>query len=99
MEVCQADFQRLEEVREGIVNASKHGNASAVDVRVSVIEGAVEVVVEDNGSGTNFRGAASDSRDPVAARLNELLESDYQVRLVDTVRSGARLQVVIPVGK
>ncbi|MGB3676796.1 MAG: hypothetical protein WA988_20390, partial [Candidatus Nanopelagicales bacterium] len=86
-------------VREGIVNASKHGNASAVDVRVSLIEGAVEVVVEDNGSGTNFRGAASDSRDPVAARLNELLESDYQVRLVDTVRSGARLQVVIPVGK
>jgi len=85
-------------VREGVVNASKHGNASAVDAQVSVIEGAVEVVVEDNGSGTNFRGAASDSRDPVAARLNELLESDYEVRLVNTVRSGARLQVRIPLG-
>lgn len=88
-------------VRESLVNAVRHGEASAVRVRICRgEEGALSITVADNGQGFPFQGRYSQKE--LAERkwgprtLLERVTSLQGTLTIDSSSSGARLDIAIP---
>lgn len=88
-------------VRESLVNAVRHGEASAVRVRITRGEGDdLSITVADNGQGFPFQGRYS--HDELAERkwgprtLLERVISLQGTLTIDSSSSGARLDIAIP---
>ncbi|HEX6900579.1 MAG TPA: sensor histidine kinase [Thermoanaerobaculia bacterium] len=88
-------------IRESLVNAVRHGEASAVRVRIARDEtGALSITVADNGQGFPFQGRYSQTE--LAERkwgprtLLERVTSLQGTLTVDSSSSGARLDIAIP---
>lgn len=84
--------------RESIVNAAKHGNASAVTANLVMRSEAVHISVDDNGRSADKRVGLDLERGTSGAGLDEILGPEYPMRLYTNPRSGARLEVIIPTG-
>ena len=74
-------------VEEGIANAVRHGNAMQVTVRVRECGGAVEIVVDDDGSGPQPRSVSGLGQAMIAAHS----------RSWSLARDGARTRLVVEV--
>jgi signal transduction histidine kinase len=87
-------------VHEALVNAARHGGASAVSVRVEERDGAVVIVVADNGRGFAFRGRHDlEALNRMQAGPVSLKERTAALRgglLIDSHGSGARLEITLP---
>ncbi|HSG39303.1 MAG TPA: sensor histidine kinase [Thermoanaerobaculia bacterium] len=88
-------------VRESLVNAVRHGEASAVRVHISrESEGALSITVADNGQGFPFQGRYSQeelTRRRLGPRtLLERVTSHQGTLTIDSSSSGARLDIAIP---
>lgn len=87
-------------VHEALVNAARHGGATAVDVRAEAGEGRVRLLVVDDGRGLPFRGRrehaalSTPGAGPVTlwSRVDELGGS----LTVDSSERGVRLEIVLP---
>ncbi|HWC14044.1 MAG TPA: ATP-binding protein [Actinomycetota bacterium] len=93
--VSLAAFQILQ---EGLVNSLKHSGSESVIVRVSEIEGKVQIVVEDHGTGFDPQTAVGEGQlgvDLMKARAATLGGS---VELDSAPGRGTRLVAVLPSG-
>jgi signal transduction histidine kinase len=81
-------------VEEAISNALRHGHAEVVDVRVSVVGGALEVRVSDDG-----RGFAADAGVPSGtARLSDRLRlAGGDLRVTSVPGDGTQVVASLPV--
>lgn len=77
-------------IREGVLNALRHGKASQVRVRIEIVEQSVQVMIVDNGS-----GVVSDFIPGLGIR--SIVRSGAQVQLRNTEAAGSELSVRIPV--
>ncbi|HEX5757695.1 MAG TPA: histidine kinase [Thermoanaerobaculia bacterium] len=87
-------------VREAMVNAVRHGNASAVDAAIRVAGDGVAIVVADNGGGFPFAGRFSHA-DLVAQNLGPRTLRDRVTALagaltLDSSPAGAKLEIRLP---
>lgn len=88
-------------VREALVNAVRHGEASAVRVEVSrSADGSLAIAVSDNGRGFPFQGRYS-HRDLTEGGLGprtllERLASLQGTLAIESSASGARLDIALP---
>ena len=90
-------------VREGLVNAARHAQASKAHVGLGVDEGRVRIVVSDNGHGFPFRGVydqaalATLGAGPhmLMSRVNSLGGS----LSVQSADSGSSLQITLPLSR
>ncbi|HEU5316243.1 MAG TPA: ATP-binding protein, partial [Chloroflexota bacterium] len=64
-------------VQEALVNIAKHAGATRVDVTLQVQDGALEVVVRDNGRGMELPTSAP----PATSRVNGAAQSAAGTRL------------------
>ncbi len=82
-------------VQEGLTNVARHAQATAVEVRLAVLDGRARLVVEDNGRG--IRGAPVPHLGLLGMheRVSELGGS---LEFVAARAGGVRLEAVIPVG-
>ena len=81
--------------REALVNAAKHADASHATVRCAVADGAVSVLVEDDGAGFDTAGVLQGCglRDSITGRLTRVGGS----ALVDsTPGAGTRVTLTVP---
>jgi len=87
-------------VREAMVNAVRHGNASVVDAEIRAADDGVSIVVADNGGGFPFTGRYSHA-DLVAKNLGprtlraRVAALDGALTL-DSSRAGAKLEIRLP---
>ncbi|MGH9361776.1 MAG: sensor histidine kinase [Thermoanaerobaculia bacterium] len=87
-------------VREAMVNAVRHGNASVVDAEIRARGDAVSIVVADNGGGFPFAGRFSHA-DLVAKNLGprtlraRVTALDGELTL-DSGGAGAKLEIRLP---
>ncbi len=86
-------------VQEALVNAARHGHAGKAEVELGVRDGALRIVVVDDGRGFPFRGRRSHAGvraegGPVSlwSRIDTLGGS----LTVDSGESGARLEILLP---
>ena len=93
--VALAAFQILQ---EGLVNALKHANSSAVVVRIRDDKGMVHIVVEDDGAG--FDPNAEVGPDHVGMRLMRERASRVGGRILldSQPGNGTRLEAILPGG-
>jgi signal transduction histidine kinase len=93
--VALAAFQILQ---EGLVNAMKHGENSAVTVRVGDDDGMVHIVVEDQGPGFDLN--AEVGADHVGMRLmrERAARVGGHIELDSILGKGTRLEAVLPGG-
>jgi signal transduction histidine kinase len=88
-------------VREGLVNAVRHGEASAVRVQISRAEGdSLAITITDNGRGFPFQGRYSHG-DLLASNLGprtllERIASLQGTLTIESSPSGALLHIAIP---
>ncbi len=87
-------------VHEGIVNALKHGRPSLVNVDVRSTQGAVHVVIADDGRGFPFKGRVSHEQ-MLAGNLGPVTLRERTTALggtisVDSTNLGARVELTIP---
>ncbi len=87
-------------VREALVNAVRHGEASAVRVQIARSRDALSIIVADNGRGFPFQGHYAHA-DLLGANLGPrtLLERIVSLQgtlAVESSPSGARLDIAIP---
>ncbi len=88
-------------VREALVNAVRHGEASAVRVKITRSDGdSLSITVADNGRGFPFEGRYSHAdllRGHLGPRtLLERITSLQGTLAIDSSPSGARLDIAIP---
>jgi signal transduction histidine kinase len=88
-------------VREALVNAVRHGGASAVRLLIARSEGdSLSITVADNGRGFPFHGRYSHAdlvRDNLGPRnLRERIVSLQGSLAIDSTAAGARLDIAIP---
>ncbi len=88
-------------VREALVNAVRHGEASAVRVQITRGDGdSLSITIVDNGRGFPFEGRYSHAdllRGHLGPRtLLERIASLKGTLAIDSSRSGARLDIAIP---
>ena len=87
-------------VREALVNAARHGRASAVRVELSGQDGHIRITVADNGRGFPFRGQYDHAAltrlklGPVC--LKERVKSLGGSLAIASTEAGARLDVILP---
>jgi signal transduction histidine kinase len=87
-------------VHEALVNAARHGRASAADLDVKTQDGQLRIVVSDNGQGFSFRGRYDHvalnrlKRGPVS--LKERIASLGGSLAIDSTEFGARLEITVP---
>ena len=86
--------------REAMVNAVRHGKASAVAADISAGSGPLSIVVADNGCGFPFEGRLSHEelrRGDLGPRtLRERVVALSGTLALESTRSGARLEVLLP---
>lgn len=87
-------------VREALVNAARHGEASQAHVTLDFDQGAIAIAVTDNGCGFPFSGRYSADD---LARLNlgpktlrERVEAIHGSLVIESGPQGAELNVVVP---
>lgn len=87
-------------VREALVNAVRHGDASQVAVEIHARGDRVTIAVSDNGSGFPFDGSYSHAelvrRNLGPRNLRERVSALNGTVALDTSRSGARLEILLP---
>lgn len=87
-------------VHEALVNAARHGRASLARVDVDTRNGMVHIRIEDDGRGFPFSGRYELSelleRDLGPASLKERVASLHGTLVLDSDRSGARLDIALP---
>ncbi|HEX9730984.1 MAG TPA: sensor histidine kinase [Thermoanaerobaculia bacterium] len=87
-------------VREALVNAARHGEASRVAVEIARRDGALAIRVADDGHGFPIHGVYT--QEELAARYLEPKSLGERVRslggrfTVDSRVSGARLEILLP---
>lgn len=87
-------------VREALVNAVRHGEATLVHVEIRAAGGRVAIAVSDNGRGFPFEGRYSHA-DLAAGNLGprtlrERVSALNGTVTLDSSRSGARLDILLP---
>ncbi len=89
-------------VREAMVNAVRHGEASVVRVAIRAQGGRVTITVADNGSGFPVEGSFSHAelvgRSLGPRTLCERVAALDGAVALDTSRAGARLEILLPLG-
>jgi signal transduction histidine kinase len=89
-------------VHEALVNAARHGGASAASVRVEERGDQVLIAVEDNGRGFPFRGRydlpALNEMDAGPLTLRERVAALRGALVIDSHPTGARLEIALPLG-
>ncbi len=87
-------------VREAMVNAVRHGEASLVHVEIRARGDRITVTVADNGSGFPFEGRYSHAelvrRNLGPRTLRERVSALNGTVALDSSRSGARLEILLP---
>lgn len=87
-------------VREALVNAVRHGEASQVTVEIHTRGDRITITVSDNGSGFPFDGSYSHAelvrRNLGPRNLRERVSALNGTVALDTSRSGARLEILLP---
>ncbi len=90
-------------VREGLVNAARHAQASLARVDVGVDERQVRIVVSDNGHGFAFRGyydhAALAAMGVGPAMLQSRIESLGGSLSIQSADSGSSLEITLPLSR
>jgi PAS domain S-box-containing protein len=87
-------------VQEALTNVEKHAQASTLDVTISFTEGALKILIRDNGKGFELKGELTDL--PRVGRLG-LVGMDERVRLIggtlnisSEVNKGTLVSVQVP---
>lgn len=87
-------------VREAMVNAVRHGDASLVRVAIHVHGERITITVSDNGNGFPFEGSYSHAelvrRNLGPRTLRERVSALNGTVALDSSRSGARLEILLP---
>ena len=87
-------------VSEALVNAARHSGGSMISAELGVRDGAVMIIVTDNGRGFPFRGRYDDAALSAAGEGPRVLSErvyDLSGRLtVESTERGARIEVVLP---
>jgi PAS domain S-box-containing protein len=89
-------------VQEAVVNAAQHSRASRVEVHLTQRDGALRIVVSDDGTGFPFEGRYEQEQ-LEAERLGPLLlrhrvmAADGRLA-IDSSPEGARLEILLPLG-
>lgn len=87
-------------VREAMVNAVRHGEASEVRVEIHTKGDRITIAVTDNGSGFPFEGSYSHAelvrRNLGPRNLRERVSALNGTVALDSSRSGARLEILLP---
>jgi signal transduction histidine kinase len=88
-------------ISEALVNAARHGHASAVDLRVTAEERRVTLRVADNGDGFPFQGRRNEAelaREQIGpVSLRERVASLNGTLVVDSSNAGARIEISVPI--
>lgn len=89
-------------VQEALANAARHGGATVARVRLAIRGEQLRLTVADNGRGFAFRGrhdlAALDAMGQGPVSLKGRIASLEGELVVDSGPSGARLEIVLPLG-
>ena len=87
-------------VREAMVNAVRHGEASEVKLEIHTRGDRITIAVSDNGSGFPFDGSFSHAelvrRNLGPRNLRERVSALNGTVALDTSRSGVRLEILLP---
>jgi PAS domain S-box-containing protein len=87
-------------IREGLVNAARHSDASVVEVDLKADDHNVRVTVSDNGCGFAFRGQYDDAALTATGLGPAIIKSRVAslggALAIDSSESGARLEVTLP---
>jgi signal transduction histidine kinase len=87
-------------IREALVNAARHAQASTVRVKLEARGSQLHIIVADNGRGFSFRGRHDDAAlaelglGPVS--LQERVASLGGALIIDSTESGARVDIMVP---
>jgi signal transduction histidine kinase len=87
-------------IHEALVNATRHGQASAGDLAIATHNGNLRITVADNGHGFAFRGRYDHAalmelrRGPVS--LKERVLSLGGSLVIESSESGARVEITVP---
>jgi signal transduction histidine kinase len=88
-------------VHEAVVNALKHADPSRVSVDVRTEDGAIQIVVVDDGRGFKFQGRYDHrtlaSMNACPESLRERIESLGGNLIIESGRTGSRLEISVPV--
>jgi len=88
-------------VQELLTNARVHGNATVVDVQISVDGEEIRIVVEDNGGGFNVDEALSEEGARGTIGLPSLSDRiamlDGDLTIESDLGRGTRAEIVIPI--
>jgi two-component system sensor histidine kinase DegS len=88
-------------VQELLNNARVHGNATVVDVQISMDGQEIRIIVEDNGGGFNVDDAFSEESARGTIGLPSLRDRiamlDGELSIESTLGRGTRAEFVIPV--
>ena len=97
-EALAQDIYRI--VREALVNAARHAEASTVRVDLGALGDQVRITVTDNGRGFPFRGyydpAALTEKKLGPVTLRERIGSLGGSLAINSTESGARLEIALP---
>jgi signal transduction histidine kinase len=84
--------------REALVNIRKHADATAVDVLLERRNGAVRLVVADDGAGFDFEGTADGSQHLGIIGMREVAESvGASCSIITSRGAGTRVEAIAPV--
>lgn len=83
-------------VREGLANVARHAGASAVEIAVSVAEGRLSVIIDDDGAGPGPRRVGGRGLDNLTKRA---ADHDGFADLTDGPLGGSRLRWEIPLAR
>jgi signal transduction histidine kinase len=110
--VCSPDAERIpgavaHEIyriaQESLVNAARHGEASAAQVEISSDGDRARLVVADNGHGFAFRGrydlAALNERKLGPLMLKQRVASMSGNLVIESTSAGARLEIDLPMSR
>ena len=90
-------------VREGLVNAARHAQASKAHVGLGVDEGRVRIVVSDNGHGFHFRGVYDQAALTTLGAGPHMLMSRVNALggslSIQSADSGSSLQITLPLSR
>ena len=90
-------------VHEAVVNALKHGDPSRIRVDLDVDNGALRIIVADDGHGFPFRGrydhAALAEARLGPASLRDRAASLGGTLMIDSEGSGSRVEIVLPLSQ
>ncbi len=90
-------------VREAVLNAARHAGASVITIEAAGEEGALRLVVADDGRGFGFDGRREQSEldrlGPGPRSLRARVEAVGGRMAIESGRGGARLEISLPVEK